>query len=95
MAFRLTVQNYEKIKALLIDQYYGMNTKSTIADGSDLVSLIRRYERDCGTDTPLFILGFSGDESVKMKMLGSGCDTFMTKPIDKTKLLNVLQLSIS
>ena len=61
-------------------------------DGFDLTTSIRRLERDHGgTKIPIVAVTASATTSVEERCYAAGMDDFMTKPVTKTRLGNMLR----
>jgi signal transduction histidine kinase/DNA-binding response OmpR family regulator len=85
------VDAYKKEKPDLIFMDVQMPEK----DGFEATLEIRELEKVSGHFTPIVALTANALESEKRKCLEVGMDFFLTKPIDKEKLSEVLEITVS
>ena len=81
--------NYLRIHIILCDVYFLGDSKTK--DGVELVEMIRQFEVDVSSETHCFILAFSGDKSAEAKMIQSGSDVFLGKPLKRVQVINLVK----
>lgn len=68
-----------------------MDVQMPVMDGHSATRAIRKLERALGRPrTPIIAVSASSAEDVGERSLTAGCDLYLTKPLHKTKLLEVL-----
>nr|CRH05090.1 putative Histidine kinase [Candidatus Magnetococcus massalia] len=69
-----------------------MDVQMPVMDGFSATRAIRQWEKDSGcTTTPLFALTAHALQDTRDKALAAGCDGYLTKPISKANLLQIIQ----
>lgn len=80
---------YELSKENVYDMIF-MDVQMPEMDGNDATMAIREYEKKSKTHTPIIGLTAGALKEEKEKCLASGMDEFLTKPIDTSKLKEVI-----
>lgn len=83
----------EAIKALEFTEYAVvlMDIQMSEMDGYQALSLIREKEKSTGKHLPVIALTASAMAEDREKSFKAGADDFITKPIDKTSLIETIQ----
>jgi len=69
-----------------------MDIQMPVMDGHSAARAIRKLERSLGRPrTPIIAISASSSEDMGERSLEAGCDLQLTRPLSKSKLLEVLQ----
>ena len=79
------VEAIEKIKAQTFDIVF-MDIRMTVMNGLEATSLIREFNQT----TPIIALTANAFDSDRENALAAGCNHFMTKPVKKRELMDLL-----
>lgn len=72
-----------------------MDINMPVMDGIEALKIIRNHEKETNTYTPIIALTANSIKGDKEKYLKEGMDFYLSKPIEKEQLLNVLNIYLN
>ena len=88
-ALEIFLCNQDYIKILLMD-YFFTKQGDQFKAGVDMIKIIRESERNASLEKGCFILGFSSDSRAASTMLAAGADMFLSKPLKKEQIVDLV-----